>query len=97
MQPILNNHARLFNDPVFDDSYRSVPLKKEVLSMGKVGNNEWKFWSNLVRDLVGYYFNFFLLFISRSFSFPMMLHIRSINRVNTFQILSKRIAMESNR
>ena len=31
----------------FDDSYRPVPLTKHVNCLGRVGNNEWKFWSNL--------------------------------------------------
>ena len=31
----------------FDDSYRPVPLMKHVNSVGRVGNNEWRFWSNL--------------------------------------------------
>ena len=31
----------------FDDSYRPVPLTKHVNSLGWVGNNEWRFWSNL--------------------------------------------------
>jgi ATP-dependent DNA helicase HFM1/MER3 len=32
---------------VFDDSYRPVPLTKHVNGLGRVGKNEWKFWSNL--------------------------------------------------
>ena len=31
----------------FDDTYRPVPLTKHVISLGRVGNNEWRFWSNL--------------------------------------------------
>jgi hypothetical protein len=31
----------------FDDSYRPVPLTKHVNCLGRIGNNEWKFWSNL--------------------------------------------------
>ena len=31
----------------FDDSYRPVPLTKHVNGLGRVGNNEWRFWSNL--------------------------------------------------
>lgn len=31
----------------FDDSYRPVPLTKHVHGLGRVGNNEWRFWSNL--------------------------------------------------
>ncbi len=31
----------------FDDSYRPVPLTKHVNGLGNVGNNEWRFWSNL--------------------------------------------------
>ena len=32
---------------IFDDSYRPVPLTKHVNGLGRVGNNEWRFWSNL--------------------------------------------------
>ena len=32
---------------VFDDSYRPAPLTKHVNGLGRVGKNEWKFWSNL--------------------------------------------------
>jgi superfamily II DNA/RNA helicase len=32
---------------IFDDSYRPVPLTKHVNALGRVGNNEWRFWSNL--------------------------------------------------
>ena len=31
----------------FDDSYRPVPLTKHVNGLGRVGKNEWMFWSNL--------------------------------------------------
>ena len=31
----------------FDDSYRPVPLTKHVNALGRIGNNEWRFWSNL--------------------------------------------------
>ncbi|KAL3909160.1 MAG: hypothetical protein SGILL_008197 [Bacillariaceae sp.] len=42
----------------FDQSYRPVPLEKQVVSMGRMGKSEWHFWSNMreteeiARDLI---------------------------------------------